>query len=330
MVRRVPSSSARRAAVGPAAAAAPRSLVRFALAASTQKRYDAAVKRFLAWAAAHDADTSSASDLDHVLTDYFNFLFQSSGGKLRGLAEQTLSGLRKLLPECKQSFHLASQALQGYTRRQPKQQHPPMSWPLAVAVAVHLVAAGLFRHGVGVVLSHHCLLRVSELTGMKREDVADWRDSRLDLDPEQRVTVIRLRSTKTGQNQSVIVEDPSICELLRLLVVATEPGGLLFPFTPSDLSMAMQAACAQYGLTARYTPHSLRHGGATRLFLRKWRVEDIMVRGRWANTVTTRHYIQSGPGLLLAMAVPADVFDFGRTCAGDLVRAFTLAQKHSS
>jgi len=203
-----------------------------------------------------------------------------------------------------------------------------MTWPLAAAVCVELARTGLLRRGVGVVVAHHCLLRVGELTRLRRADVADYLDARCEVEPDQQTMWLRLGKTKTGSEQCVQVLDPAVVALLRALVQDTAAGGRLFPFTEAQLAASMKAACAELGLSTLYTPHSLRHGGATKLFGRGWRVEDIMLRGRWASTTSTRQYIQSGPALLLTMAVPPDTFTFGRACADNLVLAFTLAQKH--
>ena len=75
-------------------------------------------------------------------------------------------------------------------------------------------------------------------------------------------TSIRLPTTKTGKNQWVIVEDKSIVTLLRLLCKHTSGGqSKIFPFTSSTFRSIFKASCTQLGLSHRYVPHSLRHGG---------------------------------------------------------------------
>ena len=60
--------------------------------------------------------------------------------------------------------------------------------------------------------------------------------------------------------------------------------------------------------------HSLRHGGASRAYLRGGAVvlPDLLVRGRWAVESSGRHYIQSGRQLLLSMSLPSNVAALAR------------------
>jgi hypothetical protein len=157
-------------------------------------------------------------------------------------------------------------------------------------------------HGVAVLLAFDCLLRASELTGLRREDVLDSAatDARVS---EQRGVLLALRHTKTGSYKSVLVLDRSVIALLRVVVAATSPGALLFLFSTGSFRRAIRRACAQPGLSSEYVPHSLRHGGATLLHA-AWH-EHGSCHGRWASSKFA--YIQQGPAMLMAMDVPAGV-----------------------
>ena len=54
----------------------------------------------------------------------------------------------------------------------------------------------------------------------------------------------------------------------------------------------------------RFVWHSLRHGGASRSFLKGIPLSDILVRGRWACESSGRHYIQVGRQLLAGISLP--------------------------
>lgn len=47
-----------------------------------------------------------------------------------------------------------------------------------------------------------------------------------------------------------------------------------------------------------FTMHSLRHGGATDMFLSVVPFANIQIRGRWASTTSCTWYIQGSRGLL--------------------------------
>lgn len=139
----------------------------------------------------------------------------------------------------------------------------------------------------------------------------------------------RLRRTKTGPNKDLEVYDPDITSLLRDLVRCTPPRSRLFPFTSEYFRRLFHGICRELGLSRAYVLHSLRHGGATYLHaVLGVDINEVMVRGRWANTKSARLYIQSGRALLMQSDVPRDVHAFGLVMSHNLVRALALAQQH--
>jgi hypothetical protein len=144
---------------------------------------------------------------------------------------------------------------------------------------------------------------------------------------EQRGTYLRLRHTKTGDNKSVRVLDHSTITLLREVVATTAPGALLFPFTAAEFRASMHRTCALLGLSSRYVPHSLRHGGATRYYtVLGMAIADVMVRGRWAAQKSALIYIQSGLALLAAMTVPERLGAMAVRLAHNITGAFAYAR----
>ena len=74
---------------------------------------------------------------------------------------------------------------------------------------------------------------------------------------------------------------PPFGALLTDLANRTKPRQPLFPGGAQKYYDVFKQTCANLGLSDRYVPHSLRHGGATSMKLRGWSLEDIMQRGRW-------------------------------------------------
>lgn len=303
-----------------------RYLLKAALALATRKKYDTAVADFLRWHDENDYFATSWEEMDDLLTEYFHELYESYEGKGKSIAAATLAGVMAMLPSASDKLPTSRRALKGFQKLQPAISYPPLTWPLAVVIGVQLARDGSLRQGVGVVVAFHCLLRVGELVSLRREDFAAKGDPR--LADEKQASSLSLRHTKTGPHQSVTVVDPSVVELLKLVASNTNKGDLLFPFSSGDFRRHLKATCGKLGLSDRYVPHSLRHGGATQLFASGVRLEDIMLRGRWAASKSARRYIQFGPSLLQAVAVPELTAEIGRDFAKDLVRSFTLAQKH--
>jgi hypothetical protein len=118
--------------------------------------------------------------------------------------------------------------------------------------------------------------------------------------------------------------------LLCLLLADTRRGRFVFPFSAQTLRSRFHQVCAELGLSEQYVPHSLRHGGATRLHLQGVSMEDILLRGRWASTKSARRYVQAGRAQLMAMAVPADLAAAARVLAADIPSAWSLSQAQVS
>jgi integrase len=289
---------------------------------ATADRYRKAFTAFIQWGMANDDDAEDEEEMDQLLVEYFHELFDSGRG--HSVAATTLHALVWLHPELKYQLPRAAQAVRGWNKMCPGHSYPPLTWELAIAIGVQLTRAGRHRHGIGVVLAFDCLLRVGELVALRREDVVDTGDSRLGF--EHRGMILRLRRTKTGNNKSVRVLTPSVIELVRGIVRDTAPRALLFPFSTAVFRRALKGTCAELGLSSRYVPHSLRHGGATRYFhVLGWPVEDVMERGRWASTKSARLYIQSGVALLMSMRVPDRIAATAVRLAQDPVLFFALS-----
>lgn len=300
-----------------------------AFAPATSRRYRRAVSEFLDWLEEHHEDPRSAKELDDVLVIYFHDMYIAKGGTCRSNAECTLYGIHMFLPVFKHKLHGARLALRGWRRLRPPRPHPPLTWELTVAIACRMARVkkpGGWLRAVGCLLAFDSYLRLGELCGLRREDVADVKDARLGL--QFGGMALRLARTKTGSNQWAEVRSPAVCKLLRILLELTPPEGLLFLFSPSSFRYHFKAACSSLGLSSSYVPHSLRHGGATRDFLSGVSLEEVLRRGRWATTKSARHYIQAGRALLLTTQVPDRIAAAARVLASDVLLSLALAQKH--
>jgi len=290
----------------------------------TLATYKKHVKNFLQWCADNDGVPSTYDDLDDIMVEYFHHLYESGSGL--SAARATVNGYVCFDPRAK--FAAANRALKGWDKTVVHKSYPPLTWELAVAIAVQLARSGKRREAIGLLLGFDCLLRVSELCGLERRDVADDRDAR--ISGEHKGMVLRFRATKTFKNLWVKVMHPEVRQLVRGLVDETKSGGgKLFPFSTGSFRRSFKAAAAELGLSERYVPHSLRHGGATRCHhVLGMSIEDVMERGRWASSKSTRRYIQAGVAMLLEQEAPSSIVVLGRAFSKNLILAMALAQKH--
>ncbi len=298
----------------------------WAVAAKTAARYTSAAERFVRWAADMGEEAATAADFDALLLEYFEFLYET--GKGRSLAAATLSGLLHLCPWLVNDVPLARRGLKGWAKRCPSVPWPPVTWPVAVAVAVRMVANGSPSGGLGVLLAFDCLLRVGELVALRACDVVEAGDRR--VGGSFAGMWLRLARTKTGSNKSVQVRSEAVRLLLRRAVAGMPPTSRLYPFTVSTFRRAFKLAAAQLGVSPDVVVHSLRHGGATHLFTEcGLDIAAIAEHGRWESVDSARHYLQACRALLMARDAEP-VVDLGRRLAADVVLSMSLAQKHSA
>jgi hypothetical protein len=130
---------------------------------------------------------------------------------------------------------------------------------------------------------------------------------------------------------NLVVNDKRKCHIIVSSSTARPSDARLFPFKPHQFRRVLKAICVNLGLSDRYVPHSLRHGGATRYHhVLGWSIEDVLARGRWQSVKSARRYIQSGPAMLMSMHTPKAISDISLIMARDPYNyIMTLTQKHS-
>jgi hypothetical protein len=301
-------------------------MLQWSITPKTAKRYQQHVKEFINYCTLQQQeDITDEQEFDDLLLDYIHHLYESGLGKTKG--SMTLYGIFNVLPNLKGKLPKSSQAILGWNKHTPGRSYPPLTWELAVVIAVQMSRSGHYEYGVGLLLAFDCFLRVSELTNINIDNIADEGDHRIGV--EHKGILLSLTSTKTGKNQWVEILNPSVIILIRGLIKQTKPHSNLFTFKAQTFRQLLHATCADLGLSPFYVPHSLRHGGATRYrHVLKWSIEDVMARGRWASSTSARRYIQSGVAMLLNTSAPKSITTAGITMTKDIVKYMSLAQKH--
>jgi len=218
------------------------------------------------------------------------------------LVDATFFGMVTLRPELRTQLPVAAKCLKAFTKAVPTTQRPPISWSLAVAMAMWLARDRGLDYGVALLLGHDCLLRVSELCKLRRQDIVWPGDIR--VGNEYKGTVIRLPKTKTGLNQSVVIQREGVITSLRMVAGGRiNKDGPLWNFSQRSFTEAFRCARDALHLPSSFTCHSLRHGGATAMFLNSAPMADIAERGRWRSAKSCSRYIQSARGLMVEVTV---------------------------
>ena len=296
-----------------------------ALTKDTRDKYLRAVDGFLSWADELGENPTSFTDFDELCCDYVEHLYDTH--QSRSKASNTLFGIKFFLPGARRRLHRTTLALRGWERLHPSVSYPPLTWELACAMAVKATKAGFSAVGLGIVLQFDCLLRISELVALRRQDVV------FEGDPTQpaefKGALLCLRHTKTGRDQSVTVQDPDVLRLLRQHCDSLpRDDSPLFPFRADHYRRIFKRVAASLGLSPRYVPHSCRHGGATRLFQQNpLALETIKRRGRWKSLESAKRYIQQGVMLLTTVTVPRAVAQLGKLFAASLWESISMVQR---
>ena len=157
------------------------------------------------------------------------------------------------------------------------------------------------RLALAVAIGFHCILRSSELLGVRgdhctRVQAGTW--------------VIELPATKSGgknrDKESVTVHDPIVIALLEEALRET-PEDILFNWEFGVLTSDFRFLAAFFGIShGRLSLYSLRRGGASHNFLKYGSLDRTKLRGRWQNETTGRLYIEGAAACLRDLAVGPD------------------------
>ena len=272
-------------------------LVMASVAPATLSRYTKEYVAFFAWADGSVREVSSWSDLDGVMVDYLDELFELNQGRGRSAAGNLVSAVNLFFPGAKGCLPACGKLLKGWARLRPSAAWPPISRGLNRLVAFWLFKAGFPWHGMAVLLGFSCLLRISEVLQVVAQDIVFKGDAVLPAGFKHEA-LIRLGKAKTGEEQSVVISELWVASLLKVMV-GKWPKGRLFAFSSAELRTKFGQAVEAWGFgSVGYVFHSNRHGRATEEDLLGTPLEDILRMGRWAAARSGRHYIQSGAAML--------------------------------
>lgn len=261
------------------------------------------------------------SSVDSLLVRFLNHQASSGGSFHTGV--NAVFGVAHLAPHLRAHLPRARQCLKAWDKLREQRSHPPITWELAVLLAVSMSRQGWHAEAVATLLAFDCYLRISEFVQLCGADVARESDPR--LGSVQTAMALRLARTKTGLNKFVVLRDPCVARIFSSYLSIARPAATerVFPFSAHRYRTVLRCACAALGVSQwRITPHSLRHGGASRDFLAGASIEQIRHRGRWASAASAERYVQSAPALLLQFNMPAQLRDLAAALLPSLFQVF--------
>jgi integrase len=284
------------------------------IAPSTLAAYTSNVRRFIAYTGLTEQELlrRSPARIDRKLAAYVAHLH--AAGDSYSYATQAVYGLIFFHPHLHALLPVTRRCVKGWERTRSHRSYPPITWELTLLLSLCLAKRGEHAMAVACLLAFDGYLRVREYLRLEYRDVARMSDPRLGAAHTN--MAIRLARAKTGVNQWVSVRDPSVMAALADYLDSRkwQPDKRVFPFGASRWRRCIADVCASLGVTdVRIVPHSFRHGGATRDYLRGYTIEQIMLHGRWRSMSSAQRYIQQGPAMLLLNTMPAGLVDTART-----------------
>jgi integrase len=288
------------------------------LSSPTRQRYQSAFSAFLDWCDSRRIRVSNDQQLDDVLTSYFTTLFHA--GESVSRATYALYGLYNEKPRLRGRLKESEAALKGWKKVEPVHRRPPMNFEVAVAIALWMASHNYLNAAVATLVGFNGYLRVSELCALKVTHVKWPRDARVGSAYDG--VAVYLPKSKTGDFQSVKIRHAGIAKLLCQWISSRDTEQFVFGLTPSAYRAILSQACVALKIDhVGYTPHSLRHGGATCDFMAGVPLEDILLIGRWESSKSARTYVKQGLGLMLAATLPSRVMELGLKYSADIYSA---------
>ena len=229
--------------------------------------------------------------LDAVLTAYILWLFSMGAPFSHGT--YALSAIQAARPNLRGHLRGAWRALQVWQRSEPTRMRVPLSWPLLRAIVVLMITEGWLSTAAIAWLAFHCLLRPEEAAGLLRRHLVLPMDGHM-----VQAGVVALVDTKTANRgvmvQSVVIFDANLLSLLSRLFGCLRPGDNLCPGGLTSFRRRLAYATSRLGASSiGITAGSFRAGGPTYSFECGMDLAEIQHRGRWDNSRTLSHYIQS-------------------------------------
>lgn len=289
-------------------------LISASIATSTNTKYEKAFFQFQQYLQHRQLQLNKLSpiQLDNILVKYIHYLhsIQSS----LSTATCTISAVHRSTG-FGSLLHRSRLSIKGWSRihARTRQHRPPLTKEVTTLIAIVLAKSNHYSAALATLVSFQCYLRINEMANIKINEVAFAGDSRLGSGMNVFAT-IKLPFTKTGLNQSVSITDIGIATLLQnyicnLIGTGSNTSDLVFQMNATKYRKLFHQAIATLQLShINYSPHSLRHGAATFDYMSGVPIQQIVMRGRWANDTSLKTYVQTGSVILLDTELSENLF----------------------
>ena len=240
----------------------------------------------------------SYAELDEVLADYINHLFQEGDSLTK--AGWVLNGIKRLYPRVRRELAISQQWYNNWCREHTPKRATPITWPLIQAFTGVCLHLNWYRLATLFLVSFVFFLRTGETMALRSGDIF--------CSPDDGSIILRLAASKTspGAQQSLAHFDWRLTLLLRWLLSHFGRDEALWPFSGTHFRQCFTGLCNFFDLQQlQLVPYSIRRGGATYFYTKTDGLDAVMIRGRWKDQSTARIYLDDARATLVKLAIPA-------------------------
>lgn len=269
---------------------------------ATLKSYTDAVVDFIHFCGSNSKCPRSAQELDEAFAAFGNGLYQNNPRRgQRQIFVNAIMGAELFNPHLKGSLLRARAVYAGWDKIQPRVSPPPVPEALLAVIVLDLKDQGLHEEALAIFLTFYALLRIGEICRLCWDDVLLPGDCRLPDTGDRGSGGVLIRIAKTGVRQFVPLANAVLLTFLCVAKPRHRPRESVVPASPKELRSVFASALERLGCDeVGYVFHSLRHGGATSLYMHGVEMSTIQEIGRWKQNKTCSSYVQAGRGLLLS------------------------------
>lgn len=231
---------------------------------------------------------------------------RASGKKCLGLAKHGILFFQVMRPNLRHQLKESWSTLKAWEEQSPGKLRNPVPLPVLMAL---LCCARVkaetsdnasskekwFRFSVLIGLGYFGLFRPGELLGLTKKDICLPNNVSLAM-PCITVSIHKAKNFRQlGHEQFTSVQHPPTCEWVAWIFTRLETdNSSLWNHTAAEFRRCFRECCVELRIDkGKYTPASLRAGGATFLFDEMEDTQRLRFLGRWSNIQSLEHYIQS-------------------------------------
>ncbi len=258
--------------------------------------------------------------IDSILDGYVSQMHEregSSGKKCLSLVKHGILFFQVMRPNLRHQLKETWSTLKAWEEQSPGNLRNPVPLPVLMALlCCARVKAEMsddsntkekwFRFSALVGLGYFGLFRPGELLGLTRKDICLPNNINLAM-PCITISIHRAKNFRQlGHEQFTSIQHPPTCEWVAWLCTRLKDGSSkVWDHTATEFRRCFHDCCIRLHIEkGKYTPASLRAGGATFLFDEMEDTQRLRFLGRWSNIQSLEHYIQSAKANQLMQTLP--------------------------